>query len=385
MHVDLLIKNGMVIDPSQNIHAIQDVLVSDGLIVQTDENEEVTATRTVDAAGLLVTPGIIDLHAHVYRRHVPLSVDADQTSLAGGVTTVLDAGIAGSYNFDGFRHEVIDQVDTEVFGLVNLSCIGLVAAHYGELMDPRYADPDGVVDVIQRNPDVAVGVKIRASAHIIGSGQQGWDTFLKAVQAARDSGTWLMIHIGESPMPIPEMFPHLEPGDCITHCFKGGGETILNSDGKPFQEVVEAKKNGIVFDVGHGFGSFNWDIVQAALDAGFEPTSISTDLHEMNLHGPVYDMPTTMSKFLCLGLPLDRVIAMATCDAAKVLGMHDDLGTLAPGTAADITFLELHEGEFEFTDSYRQTRMGGQKLSAVGLVRKGNLATNSNRLKGIRN
>ena len=260
-----------------------------------------------------------------------------------------------------------------------------MAAHYGELMDARYADPDCGVEVIQRNPDVAVGVKIRAGAHIIGSGQQGWDNFLKAVQAARDSGTWLMIHIGESPMPIPEMFPHLEPGDCITHCFKGGGETILNTDGKPFQEVMAAKENGIVFDVGHGFGSFNWEIVESALDAGFEPTSISTDLHQMNLHGPVYDMPTTMSKFLTLGVPLDRVIEMATANPAKVLGMHDDLGTLAPGTAADITFLEMDEGDFEFTDSYRQTRTGTQKLRAVGLVRKGNLATNCNRITGVRN
>ena len=381
MQCDLLIENGTVVDPSRGIHAVQDVAVADGVIVEIDGNEKIDAVRRIDARGLLVTPGIIDLHVHVFRRHVPISLDADEISLAGGVTTMLDAGSAGSYNFGGFRYDVIDRVDAEVFGLVNLSCIGLVAAHYGELMDPRYADPDGVVEVIKQFPDVALGVKIRAGAHIIGKGQQGWDNFLKAVQAARDSGTWLMIHIGESPMSIPEMIPHLQPGDCITHCFKGGGETILDDDGKVFEAVVEGARNGIVFDVGHGFGSFHWDVVQTALDQGFEPTTISTDLHMMNVHGPVYDMPTTMSKFLMLGVPLDRVIEMSTSEPARVLGMDDNLGTLRPGTAADITLLEMQEGEFAFTDSYEQTRVGDQLLQAVGVVRKGELFITGYRLR----
>jgi dihydroorotase len=380
MQLDLVLTGGTVVDPSQDIHTTQDIGVLGDKIVDLTSLESYSAKRTIDASGLLITPGLIDLHAHVYKRHVPLSIDADSTSLAGGVTTVLDAGSAGSYNFAGFKHDVIDRVETEVLGLVNLSCIGLVAAHYGELMDARYADPDGVVETIRQFPGQAVGVKIRAGAHIIGSGQQGWDNFLKAVQAARDSNTWLMIHIGECPMPLPEMIPHLQPGDCITHCFKGGSTTVLNDNQQIHSELAAARDNGIIFDVGHGYGSFHWDVAEAAAEQGFLPSTISTDLHVMNLHGPVFDMPTTMSKFLHLGVSLDDVIDMSTTTPARVLGRAGDLGTLAAGTVADITILEQHSGEFTFTDSYDENRTGNTKLTAVGIVRRGKLHLNSNRL-----
>ena len=379
MEIDLLITGGTVIDPSQNLHEVREVGIYGTQIVDLESLESYSAKKILDASGLIVTPGLIDLHAHVYKRHVPISIDADATSLAGGVTTVLDAGSAGSYNFEGFKHDVIDRVDTEVLGLVNLSCIGLVAAHYGELMDARYADPDGVVETIRRFPNQAVGVKIRAGAHIIGSGQQGWDNFKKAVQAARDSETWLMIHIGECPMALPEMMPHLQPGDCITHCFKGGSTTVLNQEGRIHSELATARDNGIIFDIGHGFGSFHWEIAEAAVEQGFIPTTISTDLHLMNLHGPVFDMPTTMCKFLHLGVSLDDVIDMSTTQPARVLGRAGDLGTLAPGTVADITLLEKHDGQFAYTDSYDQTRTGREKLTAVGIVRRGDLHFNSNR------
>ena len=379
MEIDLLITGGTVIDPSQNLHEVREVGISGTQIVDLESLESYSAKKTLDASGLIVTPGLIDLHAHVYKRHVPISIDADATSLAGGVTTVLDAGSAGSYNFEGFKHDVIDRVDTEVLGLVNLSCIGLVAAHYGELMDARYADPDGVVETIRRFPNQAVGVKIRAGAHIIGSGQQGWDNFKKAVQAARDSETWLMIHIGECPMALPEMMPHLQPGDCITHCFKGGSTTVLNQDGRIHSELATARDNGIIFDIGHGFGSFHWEIAEAAVEQGFIPTTISTDLHLMNLHGPVFDMPTTMSKFLHLGVSLDDVIDMSTTQPARVLGRAGDLGTLAPNTVADITLLEKHDGQFAYTDSYNQIRTAQENFFFLCFVVLGDLHFNSNR------
>ena len=380
MQLDLLLTGGTVVDPSQNLHEVRDLGIVGGTIADLSESGSYSAAKTIDVSGLIITPGLIDLHAHVYKRHVPLSIDADSTSLAGGVTTVLDAGSAGSYNFAGFKHDIIDRVETEVLGLVNLSCIGLVAANYGELMDDRYADPDGVVETIRRFPGKAVGVKIRASAHIIGSGQQGWDNFLKAVKAARDSDTWLMIHIGECPMTLPEMLPHLQPGDCITHCFKGGSTTVLNEDNQVYPELIAAKEKGVIFDIGHGFGSFNWDVAETAIAQGFIPNCISTDLHQMNLHGPVFDMPTTMSKFLHLGLSLDDVIDMSTTQPAQVLGRVGDLGTLTPGTVADITLLEQHTGKFNFTDSYDQIRIGDCKLTAAGIVRRGKLHLNSNRL-----
>ena len=374
MKCDILIKGGEVIDPSQNLGGVRDVAVSGGKIIAVEESlADHEAPDVIDARGLLVTPGLIDLHVHVYT-HAPLGLNADSLCAAGGVTTMLDAGTAGSYNFDAFRRDNIDRYATQIFSLVNLSCIGLIAANHGELMDRRYADPEGVKETIARHPDVAVGVKIRAGAHIIGSGEQGWDNFRDAVRAARESGTWLMVHIGECPMPIPQMLDHMQGGDCITHCFKGGSTRILDDSSKLFDEVrVAADERGVNFDVGHGFGSMQWETVEAAIEQGFEPTTISTDLHIKNIDGPVYDMPTTMSKFLMLGVPLDRVIDMSTTRPAKILKQEGELGTLRVGSVADIAVLEKREGEFVFTDSYRNTRIGRELLISAATVRRGRI------------
>ncbi|MEO1997452.1 MAG: amidohydrolase/deacetylase family metallohydrolase [Planctomycetaceae bacterium] len=372
MECDILIRRGEVIDPSQNLRGVRDIAIRDGLITHVADELPIHEAQTViDGRGLYVVPGLIDLHAHVYEHHTPIGLQADALCPAGGVTTILDAGSAGSYNFDGFRYEIIDRVSTQVLALVNLSCTGLVAANKGELLDRRYADPDGVVQTIERHADVAVGVKIRAGKHIIGSGDQGWANFHDAVSAARRSNTWLMIHIGESPMSIPDMLEHLEPGDCITHCFKGGSQRLLDADDRLFDSVRRAADQGIIFDVGHGFGSLQWDVADAALQQDFQPTTISTDLHKMNIHGPVYDMPTTMSKFLLLGVPLERVIEMSTTRPAAVLNRSGELGTLRPGSVADVALLEHQKGQFVFTDSYDQQRTGHDLLIAACTVRRG--------------
>ncbi len=374
MTYDLIIQGGTVVDPAQSIHGTMDVAIQDGLIAELSPSLAASqATKTIDARGQLVVPGLIDLHVHVYHRHVPISLEPDSLCAAGGVTTMLDAGSAGSYNFDGFRHDILDRAETQLFGLVNLSCMGLIVAHYGELMDRRYADPEGVVETIRRHPDVALGVKIRAGRHIIGDGQMGRDNFMDAIHAARESGTWLMVHIGESPLSIPDMLQEMQPGDCITHCFKGGSERILAPDNQLFEAVREASDRGIIFDVGHGRGSFQWEVVEAAIEQGFEPTTISTDLHQMNINGPVYDMPTTMSKFLLLGCTLDRVVEMSTTIPARVLGKENDLGTLRVGSVADVAVLERREGAFLLSDSLDQIRTGRELLVAAATIRRGRL------------
>lgn len=373
MDYDILIRGGTVIDPSQSLQATVDVGIRGTSIAAIGADLAGTASHIVDARGLLVTPGLIDLHVHVYHGHMALGLEPDSLCAAGGVTTMLDAGSAGSYNFAGFHRDGIARAETQVLALVNLCCVGLVAFNHGELLDRRYADPEGVVRTLAQFPDVAVGVKIRAGKHIIGEGRLGWDNFLDAVRAARESGTWLMVHIGESPMSIPEMLEHLQPGDCITHCFKGGSQRILDPSGNVFAEVAEAARRGVVFDVGHGFGSFQWEVAEAALQQGLEPTTISTDLHYKNLHGPVYDMPTTMSKFLMLGVPLSRVVEMSSTRPAQVLGRHDQLGTLRVGTIADVALLEPREGRFELTDSYGSVREGTTLLTAACTIRRGQI------------
>jgi dihydroorotase len=370
---DIVIRGGTVVDPSQQLHAQRDVAISDGAICALSAPGEAgDASTVVDADGCLVTPGLIDLHVHVYP-HCPLGIHADPLCPAGGVTTMLDAGSAGCNNFDAFRQSYIDRLDTQVLGLVNLSRIGLVAAELGELLDRRYADPAGVVSTIARNPDVAVGVKLRAGEHIIGSGEQGWANLHDAVLAARESRTWLMVHIGACPMSIPELVNELSAGDVLTHCFKSGTTRITDDRERIFDDVRAARERGVVFDVGHGAGSFDWDIAERALADGFEPTTISTDLHVKNLHGPVYDMPTTMSKFLMLGLSLDEVVGMATTAPARVLARGDELGTLRPGTVADVAVFEQLRGRFLFSDSYGAQRTGETLLAAAATVRRGRL------------
>jgi dihydroorotase len=373
MSYDIVIRGGEVIDPSQGIRKVCDVAVQGDRIAAVEDSIDASGThQVIDARGQIVVPGLIDLHVHVYP-HSPFGLDPDSLCAAGGVTTMLDAGTAGSYNFDAFRRETIDRAKTQVFSLVNLSCIGLIAANLGELLDRRYADPAGVVATIARNPDVAVGVKIRAGTHIIGAGVQGWANLNDAIKAARDSGTWLMVHIGESPMSIPELAEALAPGDCITHCFKGGSTRVTNDAGRIFEGIHAAAERGVIFDVGHGFGSFQWEVVQAAIDQGLEPTTISTDIHTKNINGPVYDMPTTMSKFLLLGTPLERVIEMSTTRPAQILKQEGELGTLKVGSVADIAILEQHSGRFVFTDSYKQQRIGEQLLTASTTVRRGEI------------
>lgn len=371
---DVLIRRGRVIDPSQQLDAVLDVAIRDGTITAIGEDLTVRdAAMTIDAQGLYVVPGLIDLHVHVYRGHSPFGLEPDPLCAAGGVTTMLDAGSAGSHNFSGFRRDVIDPADTEIFALVNLSCIGLAAFTIGELPDRRYADPEGVVRVLTEHPEVAIGVKLRASEHIIGSGATAWANLHDALSAARESGTWLMIHIADTPMPLPEILTHLEPGDCITHCFTRRGHGLLDEKGRVFQAVRDAQQRGVVFDVGHGFGSFSWDVAEAAIAQGFEPTTISTDLHTLNVDGPVYDMPTTMSKFLALGVPLARVVEMSTSRPAAVLKRSGQLGTLREGTVADVTVLRERSGKFALVDTDGKTRTGERLLEAVSTIRRGAL------------
>lgn len=370
---DVLIRGGEVIDPSQQLRAVMDVAVTDGRITDlAPQLADYQPRHSIDARGLYVVPGLIDMHVHVYP-HSPFGLDADSLCPAGGVTTMLDAGTAGSLNFEAYQRDVVQRCRTRILSLINLSCMGLAAGNNGELCDRRFADPEGVVRLLGEYPEAAVGVKIRAGKHIIGDGQQGWDHLRMALAAARESGTWLMVHIGECPMSIPELVAELEPGDCITHCFKGGSTRICDDDNRIHAEVRRAADRGVIFDVGHGYGSFQWDVVEPAIEQGFEPDTISTDLHTRNIHGPVFDMPTTMSKFLLLGLSLERVVEMSTLAPARVLGRDPDLGTLAVGTTADIAVLERREGRFTFWDSYQQTRIGEQLLVAAITVRGGEI------------
>lgn len=369
---ELLISGGTVIDPASGLHARQDVAIASGRIVAVGPGlaASSSADDILDATGLLVIPGLVDLHVHVYWGVADLSVEADRTCLGRGVTTVVDAGSAGANTFPGFRRSVAEASTGRVLAYLNISATGQIDPVFGELHDLRFVDPERAAAVAVANSDLIVGFKVRVSEQLAGpNGLIGLD---RALEAGRATGLPVMVHIGGTAFPIEEALDRLRPDDVVTHAYTGwqpGG--IVTDAGRVLPSAIAARARGVRFDVGHGAGSFTWPIAEAAMAAGFRPDTISSDLHRFNLAGPVHDLATTLSKFLLLGLSLDEVIAMATTAPATALGRGNRLGTLAVGAEADVTALRLEEGRFDLTDSAGATREARQRLVPVAVIRAG--------------
>lgn len=345
MKCDLVVKNGMVVDPSQGLHCGADVAIAGGRIAAVAPGLDASsAAKVIDAAGKLVTPGFIDIHVHVYTggQNRP-SLDADSTSLANGATTVLDAGTVPAGEFPKFLESDIRTSRCRVLSLVRMP-------------DPHGPTPATVAEtaaMIREHPDVLIGVKYHHSQH--------YQSLPLAREAADFAGGLLMCE-AYGP-PIPHLLDYLGPGDIITHTFHAWFRMpLFDHKGVVFPAVREAVERGVVLDVGHGSRGFSFRTVERAMDQGVTPTTISTDLHTGNVDGPVYDMPTTMSKFLALGMSLDDVIAKSTVVPALVLGLDGEIGTLKPGAAADVVVSELVAGEHVFLDVLHERRVGRQRI-----------------------
>jgi dihydroorotase len=367
----LLIAGGTVIDPVSGTHARRDIAVAEGRIKAVEPRIEATSdSEIVDATDLLVVPGLVDLHVHVYWGVADLSIEADPTCLGRGVTTVVDAGSAGANTFPGFRRSVAEASAGRVLAYLNISAMGQIDPFLGELHDLRFADPERAAAVAQANPDLIVGFKVRVSEMLAGpNGLAGLD---RALIAGRATDLPVMVHIGGTPFDIEEVLARLRPNDVVTHAYTGwrpGG--IVDDDGRVVAAAREARTRGVRFDVGHGAGSFTWPIAEAAMADGFRPDTISSDLHRFNIASPVHDLATTLSKFMLLGLSIDEVIAMATTGPAAALNRGGELGTLGVGAAADITVLRLEEGRFPLTDSAGTSREARQRLVPVAVIRAG--------------
>jgi dihydroorotase len=373
---DLLIRRGRVIDPSQNLSAARDIAILGHTIAKlATDIPEADAQHVLDAQGSIVTPGLIDVHVHVYDGVAPLGIPADPNCIAKGVTTVIDAGSAGAHTFPGLRKYVIDVSQTRIRALLNISVVGQSTLSpdnmYGELLNLNYANPGLAVRTIERHRDVILGIKIRLSRNIAAEND------LRALQLAREAAEAvklpMMVHIGDTHTPLKDLLPVLRAGDVITHCFHGREGGILDPKGRVLPEVLTAVGRGVHLDVGHGAGSFAFDVAEAAIKQGLLPGTISSDLHQFNIHGPVFDLATTLSKFLHLGLTLEQVIARVTTHPAKTFGFAEGLGTLKEGSEADVSVLSLREGDFPFTDSIGHRRVGHQKLSPVATIKSGRL------------
>ena len=376
MKYDLLLTGGEVIDPSADLRGIMDVGIAGGKIAAVGQSLPVSeARRTISAKGYLVLPGLVDIHAHVFVNGHDMGWQTDHFCQASGVTTLCDAGSTGSSNFAGLRHVLDHEVRTRVRAFVNLSALGITGtSRGGELQHFPYADPEGCARTITENPDLAIGVKLRFGPGLV------WEYSAEPVKLARKAadmagGVPMMMHITDSPVPLPALIEHMKPGDIVTHCYHGRAHGIMGQE-KQFvlKEVVEAQRAGIIFDCAHGRNHFNFRMIEKALDQGFLPDTISTDLTSTTAtKGPVWDLPTTMSKLLHFGLPLDEVVRRATSSPAKIMGYEGTVGTLRPGANADISVFELRDGNFEMRDSDGDTIIAKRRLMAHMTLKDGRI------------
>ncbi|MGQ9683408.1 MAG: amidohydrolase/deacetylase family metallohydrolase [Anaerolineae bacterium] len=370
---DLLIANGTVIDPHLRLHGLRHVAIAGGRVQALLEGPLPPALQTLDAAGLLVTPGFIDLHAHFYEGVSFLGVDPDRTCLARGVTTAVDAGTAGAQTFPGLRRYVMERCTTRLYALLNISGMGMLAESIGELLDMRWADPDWAIAVAREHRDCLVGLKVRVGRPVVG------DEDLEAVRRTRRAadalGLPIMVHIGKSAHSLADILALLRPDDVVTHCFTAKAPHILDDRGRVMGAAWEGRRRGVRFDVGHGMGSFGFPIAAAALAQGFMPDTISSDLHALSVNGPACDLVTTVLKFWHLGLSLDDCIARVTAQPAQWLGRLGELGTLAPGACADVSLWAVEEGSFPLQDAEGEVRQAARCLVPRGVVKAGVVQT----------
>ena len=355
---DTVIKGGRVIDPASGSDGTLDVAIADGRIAAVGPNIDATGATVIDASGQVVTPGLIDLHTHIYWGVTYWGIEPDPVAAQTGVTTWLDVGSAGGYTFPGFRRYVAEPSKVRVFSLLNLSAIGLVAPTW-ELSNLDYCDVDLAAMMVEQNRDLILGIKARIDRNTTRG------TGIRPLELARELadrvGLPLMVHIGSGPPTIDEVAGLLRPGDILTHCFTGGDMKILNDDGKINPAIKELQERGLVLDIGHGAGSFSFETTDAMLAQGVLPDVISSDIHQMARQGPMFDMPTTLSKFLSLGLSLPDVIDRATARPAAAMRRRD-LGTLAAGSLADVALWRIEEGEYTFYDVDLTPRSGTTRL-----------------------
>lgn len=368
---DLLIRNGNVVDPSQGIHRRADVAVSAGRIQAVDAHIAVTGKQELDASGFIITPGLVDIHVHAYKHVSHYGIDPDEYCLATGVTTAVDAGSAGRCTWPGLRHFVLEKARMRVHAFLHISGMGMLTDYVGESQDLRWLDPAAAAVIAADNADYIRGIKVRLDVNRVG--QSGLEPLRRAEQAGQALGQPVMAHVGKTPAPLSEVAAMMRPGDIITHTFHGWQHSVLDENGVVFPALRQAAERGVVFDVGHGAGSFSFPVAEAALRQSFLPSTISTDQHTYSVHSPAYDLPSVMAKFLYMGLSLDEVVRKATIDAAQAVRLGDEAGSLASGRTADITIMQEIEGEFRFDDCFGNKRLASRTLVPRWVVLGGEL------------
>src|SRR5437773_268073 len=370
MIYDLILRGGRIIDPSQKLDEVIDLAFAAGKVARIGAGLKAdTATDVRELSGAIVTPGLIDLHTHVYWGGTSLGIDAEEFCRKSGVTTAVDTGSSGPGNFAGFRKHVIERSAVRILAFLHVSFAGIYAfsprVMVGESEEVRLLAPLDAVEVANANRDVIVGIKVRVGAHA--SGRSGTVPLDVALQVADEVGLPLMAHIDHPPPSYEEVLDRLRPGDVLTHAFRPFPNSPATAQGTVKRAVIEARQRGVLFDIGHGKGSFAFKTARAMLANGFYPDTISSDVHTLCIDGPAFDQVTTMSKFLCMGMPLPDVVAASTVNAAMAL-RRPELGSLKPGSVGDATLISIKQGQFDYVDVVGEHLTGDRKIASEGVV-----------------
>ncbi len=377
---DLVIKNGDVIDPSQSLRGKRDIGIRWGIIEAIEDEIPATrATRTIDASGKLVMPGLVDLHCHVYPYGSAIGIPADELVQFQGTTTVVSAGDAGVNNLAALRRFIVAQSRARIYAFVHIANNGLSAFPVAELYNIDNAQVEACAMALAENPDFLIGVKVRMSENVIF--KHGLEPLKRGIRACEMCG-WparMMVHIGgvETRELMSDILNLLRPGDILTHAYSGapnvsGAFTNIVQEGKLLPAALAAKQRGVLFDVGHGGGSFDFTVAEIAIPAGCAPDTISSDIHVFSGNSPgIPFLPNVMSKFLAMGSSLDQVVAMATSVPARIINRTPKIGTLQRGAPGDVAIMDLVEGPVSFVDTRNNKRDGNLLLKPVQTVVNG--------------